>query len=143
MRATDLTLDVVKSSSPKLRGDNPKRHYRLSDFVSSEERAELEAANIRGKQRRRIDFDAIDKLTAEIMARFGYDAYQAWLCGDIETDKIVRLLEAERCREEGLFLGLESALIAAISSCAQSKKGLRVAQKLVHKQQLEANRGGR
>lgn len=137
MRAADLTLNDIKQSKLK------KRSYRLSDFVSKEEQAELEASNLRGKERKYIEFDAIDKLTAEILARFGYDTYQAWLQGDIETEKMIRLLEAERCREEGAFLGLESALIAAISSCAQSKKGLRVAQKLVSKQQRQANRGGK
>lgn len=143
MRANDLTLDVVKHSLIAGGKNDRKRSYRLSDFVSADERAELEAVNIRGKERKRIEFDAIDKLVAEIIARFGYDAYKAWVSGEIEMEKMMRLLEAERCRESGTFLGLETSLIAAISSCAMSKKGLRVANKLVNKQQKEANRGGK
>lgn len=141
MRTADLTLDVVKRE--KLANSPVKRSYRLSDFVSSDEMAELEAANILGKPRKSVDFDVIDAVVGEVIARFGWDTYKAWLSGEIEHNKMMRLLEAERCREKGMFLGLESALIAAISSCAQGKKGLRVAQKIVKRQQKEANRGGR
>lgn len=141
MRTAELTLDVVKHTSEKLGGR--KRRYRLSDFASQDEIAELEAVNLRGKERKRLEFDAVDRYCAEILARFGYEAYKAWLSGEIEMERMARWLEAERCREEGVFLGLESTLTAAISSCAQSKKGLRVANKLINKQQRVANRGGK
>lgn len=125
-----LTLKNLKKS-PKL-----GRVSRASDFLTKEQQAELHAANARGKRSKR-KFDDVDAYVAEIMARFGYDAYQAWNNGEISADTMNRMLIAERAREKALLLPLENIIINMVGSCIRrapkqrAPKGPKNAQKII------------
>ena len=71
-----LTLDNIKQRPSLTEG----REFRASDFLTEDEQQELREVNARGRNIRR-PFDEVDSFAAEIMARFGWDAYQAWLDG--------------------------------------------------------------
>lgn len=130
MRKSELTLKKVKAL-PKA---SPVREYRTSDFLTKEQLEELHQNNVRGIAKRK-KFDLVDSYVAEIMARFGYDAYQAWNMGEIPDSKMRRLVEAERAREKQYLLGLEGIIIMSNAASAHGKKGqipkpLRTANKI-------------
>lgn len=139
MRKSDLTLNnVVKRA--KSGGS-----YQISDFMTSEEKRELRRSNFEGKKVKR-KFDEIDAFVAEIIARFGYDAYRAWNAGEIRTEHISRLLLAERARERGLALNLETIIVATVSSAVKRRrgepmpKGLKLANKII-KEEIKLAKG--
>lgn len=118
MRESELTLKKVKSL-PKA---SPVREYRTSDFLTTEQLSELHQNNAKPAQKQK-KFNIVDSYIAEIMARFGYEAYQAWNMGIIPDSKMMRLLEAERAREKQSLLGLEGIIIMANAASARGKKG--------------------
>lgn len=130
MRKSDLTLNnVVKRA--KSGGS-----YQISDFMTSEEKRELRRSNFEGRKVKR-KFDEIDAFVAEIIARFGYETYRAWNDGKISTDRISKLLLAERARERSYRLNLEAIIMATVSSCVKRSKkdpkmprGLKLAHKI-------------
>ena len=113
------TLKNVRDTSQKLK---EVRVHRASDFLTDEEQKELRAVNLKGRKARR-KFDEIDAYVAEIMARFGWDAYQAWGRGEITTEKMNRLLYAERARDKQKDIPLISTIVSAVSSCVKVEKG--------------------
>lgn len=113
------TLKNVRNNSQKLQ---EVRVRRASDFLTEEEQKELRAVNIQGRKARR-KFDEIDSYVAEIMARFGWDVYKAWGQGEITTERMNRLLYAERAREKQQELPLISTIVSAVSSCVRVEKG--------------------
>lgn len=102
-----LTLNNVKKSS-KL----TEKVFRASDYLSEEELNEVHESNARGKRIER-PFDDIDAFGAEILARFGWQAYQAWLSGEFAMDKALRFVAAERARDKQALLNLEGIIITA------------------------------
>lgn len=96
--------------------------FRASDFLTKEEQDDLKKANIKGKQDNR-PFDSLDAYMAEIMARFGYAAYQAWQSGDFPAEKMARLIMAERAREKRKLLGLEAIVISATAGANNPVNG--------------------
>ena len=118
MRESELTLKKVKSL-PKA---SPVREYRTSDFLTTEQLSELHKNNAKPSQKQK-KFNIVDSYIAEIMARFGYEAYQAWNMGIIPDYRMRRLLEAERAREKQSLLGLEGIIIMANAASARGKKG--------------------
>lgn len=139
---TKKTLKNVREKSEKLK---PVKTFRASDFLTKEQIEEVRTNNLKGRARHK-KFDNVDSLVAEIMARFGYDAYLAWKAGNIPSDKMMRLLYAERAREKDSQVTLYSVILSTVSSCVrvqkgeQKPKGLRQAANLI-KRELKMAKG--
>lgn len=112
-----LTLKDIRKS-PKL-----MKVSRASDFMSKNEHDELRAANMMGKRSSERKFDAVDAYCAEIIARFGYDAYKAWNSGELDSKLVARMVEAERARERAGWLPIETIVINMVGSCIRRQKG--------------------
>lgn len=121
---------------------NAEQSFRASDFLSDEEQAELEEVNLRGKKDSRI-YDSVDAFEAELLARFGWEAFQAWLKGDFEMEQAAKFMAAERAREKRALEPLATIILAANAGAnngdknGHAPKSLRIAQDLVkqiHKQ---------
>ena len=80
MAAEKPTLKSIKSS-PKL----AEQHFRPSDFLTKQQQDELREANARGRTIMR-PYDEVDAFAAEILARFGWQAYKAWQMGEFSRD---------------------------------------------------------
>jgi len=119
MTAPELTLRNVQEKAKK-----SDRVVRVSDFLSSEQKRNIQTAREQEEVSRVRKFDKVDAYTAEILARFGWDAWQAWQNGQIGQEKMLRMVLAERAREKQGLLGLE-ALILAVGAGANnpSKSG--------------------
>lgn len=97
--------------------------FTMADFLSKEEmREHMEAVQNAQKSRKRT-FSDVDALCAEIMARFGYAAYEKWSNGEIPTEKMMRLLAAERSREYAKLTQLETVIVASVASTVRRYKG--------------------
>jgi hypothetical protein len=107
MMESELTLKNVKKSEKIT-----TRVVRISDFLTNEKKAELRMAQEARSAKRRRGFDEIDAYSAEILARFGYDAWQAWQCGQIKGEKMVKMVLAERARAKRELLGVETMILA-------------------------------
>lgn len=141
-KAPDLTLDTVKKSVKPTGG----QVYRASDFMTTEEREELVQNTYFAKSEKK--FDAIDALVAEILARFGWRAYKAWQDGELGTDRVVRLLAAERARDRATRLNLEAIVMAMVGACVRREKGqpapkgVKLAQK-IYSEEVQIAKGVR
>lgn len=117
---------------------------RVSDFLTTEEKEERIQTKLAAKPHKKA-YTAVDAYVAEIIARFGYDAYKAWLEGEIEEDKMSRLVLAERAREKRLLTPLESIIIGAVAGANQptknrsTPKGLKMAIKVLKEETEKAN----
>ena len=116
---------------------------RPSDFLSDEEQQELKEANSQRKRKKRFTYT--DSITAEIIARFGYDAYLAWCNKEISMEDMLRYLNAERAREKANMLALEAIILSIGTSCAQPRgknkgipKGLKMAFKILKDEERKA-----
>lgn len=69
--------------------------YRVSDFVSREDSEQLRVDNARGAKKQ-AKFDRVDAYIAEMIHRFGWEAYRAWKAGEIDEKEMARLIEADR-----------------------------------------------
>lgn len=138
-KKAEITLKNIRKS-PKL-----AKEFRLSDFVSKEEVREVRQNNRRGKKKKR-QFDDVDAYTAEIIARFGYDVYQKWNYGEIDSLKMQKWILAERARERSHWIPLESIVLYMVGACIKrhkrekAPKGLKMAQKIM-KEDFKAMRG--
>lgn len=117
MRGAELTLEAVKKSQKAA----PVHVSRLSDFVSSDKVEELHANNVKGTAKAK-KFDAVDAYVAEIIARFGYEAYKDWKMGIIPDYRMRRLIWAERAREAAYLNNIEAVVTLAGIAGATSKK---------------------
>lgn len=138
MTVPELTLEKVKKTEKV-------RNFRASDFLTDEEVEEVQQSNARG--RRTTSFDAVDAYIAEMIARFGYDTYKAWLNGEIDEAKMARYIEAERVREVKSRLRLETIIVSAVSGAnnptkgGHVPKGLKVAMKMLKNEEKIAKGG--
>ena len=105
MRTSELTLDKVREVATK------PRSFRASDFLSEDDNFELKLAAAIGKPKKR-NFDEVDAYQAEILSRFGWEAYQAWLKGDIPEQQMVKWVEAERVRDLKKVHSLKQIIVA-------------------------------
>lgn len=105
MRTPELTLDKVREVATK------PRSFRASDFLSDDDNFELKLAVATGKPKKRI-FDEVDAYQAEILSRFGWEAYQAWNRGDIPEKQMAKFVEAERLRDLKKTLSLKQIIVA-------------------------------
>lgn len=139
MTAHGLTLKKVQESS-KLKSGGV---FHASDFLSEDEKREIAVSRaIKTKPKRR--YNAVDAFVAEMTARFGYEFYKEWAEGKIPTEKVNRLIAAERARERSNFLGLEAIVITAVSSCVRREKGqpkpkgMKIAQDIFRSEEKKA-----
>ena len=141
MKSDELKLNNIKANiKPKVRA------YRASDLMTAEERDDIRKSAAQSRKPR--PFDDIDAYAAEIMGRFGYDAYKAWLNGDIGTEKMNRLLYAERSRSSRERYLLENILVSAIAGSnhptktGNAPKSLKNAIKLIKEEENIVKNGG-
>lgn len=113
---SELTLKAARQIA------STKRNARISDFLTKSEQRELRNANLH-RQKKKKKFDAVDAYVAEIIARFGYDAYKDWKAGIIDDKKMSRMLLAERAREKEHLLAIEGIIIAMTSPLIKREKG--------------------
>lgn len=108
MTTPELTLSEVKKTVQPV-----EKTVRVSNFLTKEQKREIaiarEQKEINGGKR---GFDDVDAYTAEILARFGYEAWQAWQCEQISQEKMAKMILAERARDKQKLLGLEGLIIA-------------------------------
>lgn len=118
MMTHDLTLNKVRESAKIT-----ERTHRVSDFLSKDEKLKIarkrEEKALKGGSR---GFDDVDAYSAEILGRFGYEAWQAWQCGKIKFEKMTRMVLAERARTKREMLGLEALIIAVVSGANHPSK---------------------
>ena len=117
MAAERTTLKSLQSS-PKL----AEQHFRPSDFLTKQQQDELREANIRGKTISR-PYDEVDAFAAEILARFGWQAYEAWQSGEFSQEKALRFIAAERARDAARSLSIEQVIYAATLGANNPTKG--------------------
>lgn len=130
----ELTLKEVREKITE-------KNFRASDFLTEKQVEEVRKSNAKGKKSR---FSVVDAYIAEIIARFGYDAYVAWKAGDITEENMVRFIEAERAREASSKLALEAIIVSSLAGAQQPTKSghaprsLRTAIKILEKEQNKA-----
>lgn len=126
-KAEQPTLNSIRKS-PKF-----EQVVRLSDLVTKEEKAKLKPA----KPKKKRPYDDIDAFVAEIIARFGYEVYQKWNLGEIETKALQRWVLAERARDRAQFIPLEGVIAHMVGACIRrtkkekAPKGPKEAQKII------------
>lgn len=116
MKHEHLTLNDIKQS-PKMR----EQVFRVSDFLTEDEQQELREVNARGRNIKR-PYDDVDAFAAELLARFGWDAYQAWLDGSFNGEKAMRFVAAERARQKRELLPLEFIIISSVAGANHPSK---------------------
>lgn len=138
MTAPDITLEKAKQTIGV-------REHRVSDFLTQEQNEEVRQTNAKGKKG--ANFDKIDAYVAEIIARFGYQAYIAWKNGDIHEAQMAKLVEAERVRDIREMLSLKSIIIASVAGAnnpnksGHMPKSLKAAINILKKEQKIAEGG--
>lgn len=111
---------------------------RLSDFLSDQEKEELQASNLRGKAEQK-PYDDVDAFEAEMLARFGFKAYKAWLNGEFDEAQMARMIAAERDREKQLLAPILAMVLTANAGAnngdknGHAPKSLRIAQDILSK----------
>lgn len=118
-----LTLETIKKSQAHA----PTKSRSLLDFADEKELKEWRQKRVERKRKKK-KFDAVDSISAEILARFGWEAYQAWNNGEISQEQMTRWLFAERSREREGLTQLESVIFASFGLLG--KKGRSVAGKI-------------
>lgn len=109
---------------------------RLSDFLSDQEKEELQASNLRGKAEQK-PYDDVDAFEAEMLARFGFQAYKAWLNGEFDEAQMARMIAAERDREKQLLAPILAMVLEANAGAnngdknGHAPKSLRIAQDIL------------
>lgn len=129
MRGAELTLKRVKESQKAA----PVQSFRLSDFVSKEEIAELHERNAKAVAKAKL-FNNVDSYVAKIIAFFGYDAYKDWKMGILPDYRMRRLVEAYRASQLEILIGLEAVMAlagAAGATSKQSKAAIDAAAKII------------
>lgn len=113
MTKPDLKLETVKETA-KIKVS------RASDFLTDEQIDEVKKSNIKGKKNN--SYNEVDAYIAEIIARFGYDAYVAWKFGEIDEVHMAKYIQAERVREVRNRLKLENIIVASVAGANRASK---------------------
>lgn len=118
---------------------NAGQYFRASDFLSDQEKQQLQESNARGKEPEKL-YDTADAYEAEMLARFGWGAFKAWLNGEIDEERMARMMLAERDREKSLMQPIMTMILAANAGAnnpadknGHAPKSLRLAQELLQK----------
>lgn len=139
MMAPELTLNEVKKTA-----HSKSRVVRVSDFLSDDKKIELKLASEANAARKKRSFDDIDAYSAEILGRFGYEAWSAWQSGLIKAEKMAKMVLAERARAKRELLGIESLIVASIAGAnnptksGHAPKSLKNAIKILKSEQNQA-----
>lgn len=135
MTAHGNTLDQIRAEALPEAG----QYFRASDFLSDKEKQELQASNAKGKEDPKI-YDGVDAFEAEIIARFGFDFFQAWNRGDIDEAFAFKAIAAERDRERNQLKPLLAMIYAANAGAnnpadknGHAPKSLQLAQEILKK----------
>lgn len=126
MRTSELTLQNVRRTATET-----EREVRVSDFLSKEQERKIKETREKalvgmGRQ----GFDEVDAYSAEILARFGFEAWQAWQEGQVNPRKMMRMVLAERARGKRELIGLEALIVAAVAGANHPNKRGRVPKSL-------------
>lgn len=130
-----------ETSLEKIRADilpNTEQKFRASDFLSDEERQELNKVNEKSHKKQK-PYDSVDAFEAELLARFGWEAFQAWLRGDFEMSMAARFIAAERAREKRNLEPLAAMILSANAGAnngdknGHAPKSLRSAHQILEK----------
>lgn len=113
MTVPEITLEKAKKIAEV-------KNFRASDFLTQEEIEEVHESNAKG--RKKTGFDAVDAYIAEILARFGYDAYVAWKFGEIDEKHMAKYIQAERAREAKNRLMIENIIVASVAGANNATK---------------------
>jgi hypothetical protein len=116
MAAEKTTLKSIKSS-PKM----AEQHYRPSDFLSQSDIDELHEANARGGKISK-PYDEIDAFEAEILARFGWQTYKAYLSGEADIGQLAKYIAAERARDAQNRYNLECIIVSSVAGANRPRK---------------------
>lgn len=116
MAAEKTTLKSIKSS-PKM----AEQHYRPSDFLSQSDIDELHEANARGGKISK-PYDEIDAFEAEILARFGWQTYQAYLSGEADVEQLAKYIAAERARDAQNRYNLECIIVSSVAGANRPRR---------------------
>lgn len=117
MRAHELTLKQIKADlKPK------NRVVRVSDFLTNEEKQRIRLHRQNKQAQRNRGFDDVAAYSAEILARFGFEAWQAWQNGAISPQKMAEYVRAERARDKVSVLALEAIIISAVAGANHPDK---------------------
>lgn len=114
------------------------RASRPSDFLTKDQQFELALAREKGK-RQHIHFSEVDAYVAEIIARFGYNAYKDWNAGLIKNETMARWIVAERTREKAKTAQMLNVIVSAVAGAnnptknGQAPKSLKAATKNLKK----------
>lgn len=125
-----LTLGQIRE------GIKTEHHFTLKDFTTEAEREQLSRARAKAKAKA-PKFDAASAVSAEILARFGFDAWKAWQNGEISQKQMSSYLAAERGRDLRLLADLETAISVLMTTVARRQrgkpapKGFKMVQKMV------------
>lgn len=134
MTAHEITLDQVRQETLPESG----QYFRASDFLSDQEKDELSAANAAGKEPEK-PYDNIDAYEAEMLARFGWQTFQAWQSGEIDEEQMAKFMLAERDRERRTIQPILAMILGANAGAnngdknGHAPKSLRFAQELLKK----------
>lgn len=129
--------DDNKLTLGKIREEIKSEHnFTLKDFTTEAEREQLSRARAKAKAKA-PKFDAASAISAEILARFGFEAWKAWQNGEISPKQMSAYLAAERGRDLRLLADLETSMAVLFSTVARRQrgkpipKGFKIAQKMV------------
>ena len=138
MTKPELSLDTVRQTAKV-------KVSRASDFLTDEQIEEIHESNRKGAAITK--FSSVDAYVAEILARFGYDAYVAWKFGEISESNMLHYIQAERAREAQNRLMLENIIVASVAGANQptksgnAPKSLKTAIKMLKTEQKLAQGG--
>lgn len=126
-----LTLKSITTSPREVK-------VRLSDLLTKEQLAEHREA-VKNEKRIKIKrFDEVDAESAEILARFGFQTWQAWQNGEISIPQMHKYIYAERARESGQMIRWLTTVVASVAGANRPQKGRRTPAGLsVAQQNLE------
>ena len=117
MRAHELTLNDIKAD---LKPRN--RVVRVSDFLTNDEKTRIRLYRQAKRAQKTRGFDDAAAYSAEILARFGFDAWRAWQNGTITSRKMAEYVRAERARDKANVLALEGIIISAVAGANNPDK---------------------
>lgn len=131
----EITLASVRENDLP----NAGQYFRASDFLSETEKEQLHAANAKGKEPEK-PYDRVDAYEAELLARFGWQAYKAWLDGELDEALAARMMAAERDRERQTLEPILAMIYAANAGAnnpadknGHAPKTLRIAHEILTK----------
>lgn len=131
----EITLAEVKKNDLP----NAGQYFRASDFLSDTEKQQLRESNAKGKTPQKL-YDKVDAYEAELLARFGWSAYKAWLTGELDEALAAKMVAAERDREKRLLEPILAMIYGANAGAnnpadknGHAPKSLRIAHEILTK----------